>query len=110
MMVERTAERTAERKTLAQRRRRLIFNNDGDDLFSMRPDEHDSAAEALLRERTTALWGSQVDSIWYYSTHGIAGCTTRAARSAACTAAPIPTAPPPPTTAACWPRAPTPWR
>ena len=64
-------ERTAERKTLAQRRRRLIFNNDGDDLFSMRPDQHDSAAEALLRERTTALWGSQVDSIWYYSTHGM---------------------------------------
>ena len=71
MTVERTAERNAERNALARRRRRLIFNNDGDDLLSMRPDEHDSAAEALLRERTTALWGSQVDSIWYYSTHGM---------------------------------------
>ena len=66
-----TGERSAERKALARRRRRLIFNNDGDDLFSMRPDEHGSAAEALLAERTTALWGSQVDSIWYYSTHGM---------------------------------------
>ena len=59
------------RKQAAHRRRRLVYDNDGDDLISMRPAAHKSAAEALLWERTTAALGSQVDSIWYYSTSGM---------------------------------------
>ena len=59
------------RRKLARRRRRLIYNNDGDDLLTMQPAKHGSAAEALLWERTTALLGSQVDSVWYYSTNGM---------------------------------------
>lgn len=56
----------AELKTLrrqaAHRPRRLIFNNDGDDVIYTRKAP---TAEALLALRTTPLAGSQVDSIFY---------------------------------------------
>ena len=96
----------ADRRKLAHRRRRIVFNNDGDDLSSMllkgteasrrhgvkpligmaeveklrdleatdaiaKPGAAPTAADALLRERTTALLGSHVDAIWYYSTYGM---------------------------------------
>ena len=67
------------RKEMAHRNRRIIFNNDGDDfeghggLENVRTEE--SAAltttpEGLLKLRTTALLGSQVDSLFYHALHG----------------------------------------
>ncbi|MBM3334671.1 hypothetical protein FJY63_08420, partial [Candidatus Sumerlaeota bacterium] len=52
----------AMRKKAAHRQRRIIFNNDGDDIVY---ECKAPTAEALLRCRTTALLGSQVDSIFY---------------------------------------------
>ena len=69
-----------QRKEMAQRRRRIIFNNDGDDIggygavgASVTKTHEDMAAtpEGLLALRTTALLGSQVDSIFYHSTRGL---------------------------------------
>lgn len=76
-----------ERKRMVNRRRRIIFNNDGDDLLRLggeRTPEPLSAGgrektvadypitpEGLLRVRTAALLGSHVDSIWYYSSWGL---------------------------------------
>ena len=57
----------AQRKDLAWRKRRIIFNNDGDDLAHPEAD----TAGGLLGARTEALVGSQVDAIWYYSTFGM---------------------------------------
>jgi len=56
-----------QRKEMAWRKRRIIFNNDGDDLMS----QEAGTAEGLLKARTTALLDSQVDAIWYYSTWGM---------------------------------------
>ncbi len=56
-----------ERKKLAHRRRRIIFNNDGD-------DQNDPGADTpagLLKVRTTALLDSQVDSICYSTGNGL---------------------------------------
>jgi hypothetical protein len=50
------------RKEAAHRQRRIIFNNDGDDLVY---ECKAVTAEELLKARTTALAGSQVDSIFY---------------------------------------------
>ena len=52
------------RREAAHRQRRIIFNNDGDDVlcFSAAP-----TPEALLEARTSALVGSQVDTIFYCS-------------------------------------------
>lgn len=65
---EQTAKRERmrqQRREAAQRQRRVIFNNDGDDVvaYSDAP-----TAEALLKVRTAALAGSQVDAIFYCST------------------------------------------
>ena len=69
-----------DRKKTAQRKRRIIFNNDGDDFEGSGGPENDrteeSAAmtatpEGLLQLRTTALLGSQVDTIFYSSIHGM---------------------------------------
>jgi hypothetical protein len=52
-----------ERRTeAAHRQRRIIFNNDGDDVIYTRKEP---TAEALLALRTSPLVGSQVDSIFY---------------------------------------------
>jgi len=56
-----------QRQQMAWRERRIIFNNDGDDLAASTA----VTAEGLLEQRTTALLGSQVDAIWYYSTWGM---------------------------------------
>ncbi len=69
-----------ERKKLAHRRRRIIFNNDGDDLAgfdTVRNQEHPidpkegGTSEGFLNVRTTPLLGSHVDSVFYYSTWGM---------------------------------------
>ncbi|MCX6993398.1 MAG: hypothetical protein NT011_09695 [Kiritimatiellaeota bacterium] len=52
----------AERRAMAHRPRRLIFNNDGDDVVY---EAKTATPEALLACRTTPLLGSQVDSIFY---------------------------------------------
>ena len=51
-----------QRKKAAHRPRRIIFNNDGDDVVY---ECKNATPEALLQCRTTALLGSQVDSIFY---------------------------------------------
>ncbi len=71
-----------EREKARWRKRRLIYNNDGDDVIEARPDgvEHDhDVAESLtvrrtgntvqdfLDARSTPLIGSQVDSNWFAS-------------------------------------------
>jgi len=50
------------RREAAQRKRRVIFNNDGDDVIYTKKEP---TAEALLALRTAPLVGSQVDSIFY---------------------------------------------
>ncbi len=51
-----------QREEAAHRKRRMIFNNDGDDVIYTKKEP---TAEALLALRTTPLVGSQVDSIFY---------------------------------------------
>ncbi len=51
-----------QRQRAAHRGRRLIFNNDGDDVIYTKKEP---TAEALLALRTSPLLGSQVDSIFY---------------------------------------------
>ncbi len=72
-----------QRRAMAHRKRRIIFNNDGDDLSMLgkgaKPDplvpreraEFAVDKQGLLAVRSTALLDSQVDSIWYYSSHGL---------------------------------------
>jgi hypothetical protein len=55
-----------QRAQAAQRTRRIIFNNDGDDHLLPRGA---ASFDAFFAERTTALLGSQVDTIFY--------CTSR---------------------------------
>ena len=57
----------AKRRELAHRRRRIIFNNDGDDLGA----DGAHTPEGLLEVRTTALLDSHGDTIFYYSSHGM---------------------------------------
>ncbi|MBU0606835.1 MAG: hypothetical protein KKI08_03065, partial [Armatimonadetes bacterium] len=52
----------AMRREAAHRPRRMVFNNDGDDVIYTRKEP---TPEALLALRTTPLLGSQVDSIFY---------------------------------------------
>ena len=54
----------AQRKQLAHRQRRLIFNNDGCDCLYF-PKDKPATAENLLALRTTDLAGTHVDSIFY---------------------------------------------
>jgi hypothetical protein len=54
-----------QRKEAAHRQRRIIMNNDGNDARTS-PDEP-RTYENFLRQRTTALAGTQVDAIFYCS-------------------------------------------
>jgi len=54
-----------ERKKAAHRQRRIIFNNDGDDVLAYASAP---TPDALLKVRTSALVGSQVDAIFYCTT------------------------------------------
>ncbi|MBT7299622.1 MAG: hypothetical protein HN849_08920, partial [Victivallales bacterium] len=58
-----------QRREAAHRRRRIIFNNDADDALTL-PINRPATAENLLKLRTTALVGSQVDTIFYCSLQG----------------------------------------
>jgi hypothetical protein len=55
------------RKPAVERRRRIIFNNDGNEPVSIAKEP---TREALLAPRTAALKGSQVDSIFYCTVFG----------------------------------------
>ena len=55
-----------ERKELAQRRRRVIMNNDGCDVLYF-PKKEKVTVEAFLAKRTTPLAGTHVDTIAYCS-------------------------------------------
>ena len=57
------------RKQAAFRPRRIIFNNDGDDVFAVNKD---ASIKTFLAARTTALLGSQVDAIAYSTTRSFA--------------------------------------
>ena len=77
----------AEREKARWRRRRIIYNNDGDDALEARSGvefEHDVAESLMVRSsgdlvqdfldaRSTPLIGSQVDSNWFAS--AMAGLT-----------------------------------
>ena len=53
-----------QRKQAAHRKRRIIFNNDGNSIVYKLKDKEVSV-EALLADRTTGLIGTHVDSIFY---------------------------------------------
>ncbi|MBT3381837.1 MAG: hypothetical protein HN742_08890 [Lentisphaerae bacterium] len=59
----------AQRREATHRRRRIIFNNDADDALIL-PTSSPATAENLLKLRTTALAGTQVDTIFYCSLQG----------------------------------------
>lgn len=61
-----------ERTELAHKKRRIIMNNDGNEpVFKAR----EVSKKALLDPRTTALAGTQVDTIFYASSHGFSVVT-----------------------------------
>jgi len=51
------------RKKFAWKKRRIIFNNDGDDAYPFKT--YNSLVKEFIRARTTGLIGSQVDTIFY---------------------------------------------
>ena len=74
--IEDSANIAQQRKLLAGRKRRIIINNDGDDVVRAEtPEDRQQGLtewagdlrEDYLESRTTALVGSQVDSIFYAS-------------------------------------------
>ena len=83
-----TAEFREQRKQAARRKRRLVFNNDGDDVFRLgsggtrdlllsqemqkRTGTYPATREGLLEVRTSGLAGSHVDAVWYWG-----GCGTK---------------------------------
>ena len=61
-----------ERTVLAHKKRRILMNNDGNEpVFKAR----EVSRKALLDPRTTALAGTQVDTIFYASSHGFSVVT-----------------------------------
>ena len=56
-----------QRKKAAHRRRRIIFNNDGDDALRCK----EPTVESFLEERTSALLGTHVDTIFYSTTQSL---------------------------------------
>jgi len=56
-----------ERSRLAHKKRRVIMNNDGNEPVTK---SREVTRDALLNPRTAALAGSQVDAIFYSSSHG----------------------------------------
>ncbi len=58
------------RELAAHRRRRVIFNNDGNTIMYRLGDD-DISREALLADRTTPLLGTHVDSIFYCTSAGL---------------------------------------
>jgi len=58
-----------QRREAAHQQRRIIFNNDADDALII-PVKQSATAENLLKLRTSALAGTQVDTIFYCSLQG----------------------------------------
>jgi len=54
-----------QRKEAAHRKRRIIYNNDGDDLTAFIRDAKDMTPDEFLARRTSAVAGTQVDTIFY---------------------------------------------
>ena len=81
------AEFKKKRKEMALRKRRIVFNNDGDDVFRLgiegkrdvllsaamqkKTGTYPATPEGLLEVRTTNLAGSHVDAIWYWGSCGM---------------------------------------
>lgn len=57
----------AYRKRVSDRTRRIIFNNDGDDVTNMITRQQSPTAENLVAWRMTPLAGTQVDALFYCS-------------------------------------------
>jgi len=55
-----------ERKIAAQRKRRIVFNNDGDELWR----DTDATRAGVLAARIAGLAGSHVDAIWQWGSDG----------------------------------------
>ncbi len=68
---------SADRRAARERRRRIIFNNDGCDSFC---NDGRMTAESLLEARTSALADSQVDSLFYCTNKGGVGSFCHATR------------------------------
>lgn len=55
----------ASRKRMSERTRRIIFNNDGDDVTNMIKRQQSPTAENLVTWRMAPLAGTQVDALFY---------------------------------------------
>jgi hypothetical protein len=66
------------RKAAVERQRRVIFNNDGDDLLHL---SGPATAEKFLSVRTDHAAGTMVDSVFYFSRRPISPLYTGAVRS-----------------------------
>ena len=73
-----TASLQAARKAAVERQRRIIFNNDGDDLLHL---DGSATAEKFLSVRTHHAAGTMVDSVFYFSRRPISPLYTGAVRS-----------------------------
>ena len=72
-----TATLEAARKAAVERQRRVIFNNDGDDLFHLAGP---ATAEKFLSVRTDHAAGTMVDSVYYFSRRPISPLYTGAVK------------------------------
>lgn len=68
----------SERKAAVERQRRVIFNNDGDDLLHL---DGPATAEKFLAVRTDHAAGTMVDSVFYFSRRPISPLYTGAVGS-----------------------------
>ena len=72
-----TASLQAARKAAVERQRRVIFNNDGDDLLHV---DGSATAEKFLSVRTDHAAGTMVDSVFYFSRRPISPLYTGAVK------------------------------
>ena len=72
-----TASLQAARKAAVERQRRVIFNNDGDDLLHV---DGSATAEKFLSVRTHHAAGTMVDSVFYFSRRPISPLYTGAVK------------------------------
>ncbi|MCP4640837.1 MAG: hypothetical protein GY851_10405 [bacterium] len=79
---------TAGRKALANRRRRIIFNDDGDDVWA----EKAGTPEGFLNERLVHMLGTQADTLFYCTTQSFNYYThrTKVAQTFVCKDSPYP--------------------
>lgn len=75
---ESAASLQAARKAAVERQRRVIFNNDGDDLLHL---DGPATAEKFLSVRTDHAAGTMVDTVFYFSRRPISPLYSGAVRS-----------------------------